>query len=670
MKRLLNVIVVSCSMLLLAARGRADVIYVDGANMGAEDGETWATAWNTIPEGLSALADSNGVSQGGWTVLVAEVAGGYVQSATNTITAIHAGLSASHNVILSTNFATVDCAGTVSDGFFLEDTTCITIDGFNIANARNRGVIIDDSTKIVVRRCNIYPDVAYAHLPTMDYGIFVDGEALIENCTLTGADYAGLFFDSGTGPITCRNSIVVGNLVSGVYENGATRDVALRNCCFYANGVTHLYDEETTKRQTEAEINSAEGCSGNIVRNPGFAALFDDWDFSSFYEDSPCLTGGAGGTPMGAHASPSLVSVSDKTYYVAMSGGDGNSGLSWAQSWATVTNAAAHAVAGDTVMVSSGTYVGEVKPRGGSSNALVFRAVPGDTVVIKDDVETGFFCDRVSGVVIDGFECDGGANGYPQLEGAIRLFQSWDVTITNCVCYDSIYGVSCHKCTDVEVVDSELRDNTHGAFNYMPSVYNLRRCRIHNNSTYGWYGAYDYGSVNFYNCNIYSNGSHGIWTYTRGLGINSYLVENCTVYANGKSGIYPYHGRWTIRNTILAGNAEYGLGTTSTSNCPAYHCCFHNNTLGEHYYHAIPATNNTPAAIERTAGGSGNIVADPLFISPGADFRLQLGSPCVDAGMAPDDPGPDFYGNPRTAGPACDIGSYEMPLPGTLFMFL
>ncbi len=67
-------------------------------------------------------------------------------------------------------------------------------------------------------------------------------------------------------------------------------------------------------------------------------------------------------------------------------------------------------------------------------------------------------------------------------------------------------------------------------------------------------------------------------------------------------------------------------------------------------------------------GTNGNISADPLFVSPaGADFHIQAGSPAIDGGdnAAPFLPPVDFDGNPRiiaghTNGPAMvDMGAYE-----------
>jgi hypothetical protein len=61
--------------------------------------------------------------------------------------------------------------------------------------------------------------------------------------------------------------------------------------------------------------------------------------------------------------------------------------------------------------------------------------------------------------------------------------------------------------------------------------------------------------------------------------------------------------------------------------------------------------------------GTGNIVKDPLFISPAwgktGDYHLQQGSPAVDTGTPVGAPAIDLAGNARPAGNGYDIGAYE-----------
>src|SRR5262245_55679789 len=55
-----------------------------------------------------------------------------------------------------------------------------------------------------------------------------------------------------------------------------------------------------------------------------------------------------------------------------------------------------------------------------------------------------------------------------------------------------------------------------------------------------------------------------------------------------------------------------------------------------------------------------NRQADPRFADPSSfDFRLQAGSPAIDAGRADRAPKVDFQGKPRPQGGGVDIGAYE-----------
>ena len=59
-------------------------------------------------------------------------------------------------------------------------------------------------------------------------------------------------------------------------------------------------------------------------------------------------------------------------------------------------------------------------------------------------------------------------------------------------------------------------------------------------------------------------------------------------------------------------------------------------------------------------GSNGNIWGDPMFVdAENGDFRLQKGSPCINAGDAANAPEFDYYGQPRDDGTP-DIGIYEL----------
>ena len=93
-------------------------------------------------------------------------------------------------------------------------------------------------------------------------------------------------------------------------------------------------------------------------------------------------------------------------------------------------------------------------------------------------------------------------------------------------------------------------------------------------------------------------------------------------------------GIWTVTNTIIWGNTApddmLGLGTFSVNY----------------------------SDIEGGWTGSGNLDTDPLFVNAAnSDYRLGVGSPCIDKGTSAGAPAVDIEGTLRDAAP--DMGAYE-----------
>lgn len=102
-----------------------------------------------------------------------------------------------------------------------------------------------------------------------------------------------------------------------------------------------------------------------------------------------------------------------------------------------------------------------------------------------------------------------------------------------------------------------------------------------------------------------------------------------------------------IKNNIVA-NSDYGFA-------------------GPSIYDYNLVWNNGSDYVD-TSAGPHDISADPLFLDPvNGDFRLQAGSPAINAGVTLPEVTTDILGIPRPQGSAYDIGAYEYyDIPVTL----
>lgn len=148
---------------------------------------------------------------------------------------------------------------------------------------------------------------------------------------------------------------------------------------------------------------------------------------------------------------------------------------------------------------------------------------------------------------------------------------------------------------------------------------------------------------------------------------DSIFITNNTITGNN-GGTYP--GSYGIRmdanevvtNVIIANNIIYGFAYNAI--VIAEHANDSLSITGIDVVHNLMNSNGTNAVSVETGDRititdsditTGNITSDPLFVSA-SDFRLQSGSPCINAGI---DVGleTDYLGNPIRGLP--DIGAYE-----------
>lgn len=131
------------------------------------------------------------------------------------------------------------------------------------------------------------------------------------------------------------------------------------------------------------------------------------------------------------YAGSSLFAVN---YFVTNAGSNSNSGLSLNNAFLTLQFAADKVIAGDTVFVQNGSYVGfDIREKNGTANApIVFKALADNVLIhqkgpIRND---GINVENADYVVIDGFI----VNNMPGNGNGIRVVLADHCVVRNCRC--------------------------------------------------------------------------------------------------------------------------------------------------------------------------------------------------------------------------------------------
>lgn len=155
-------------------------------------------------------------------------------------------------------------------------------------------------------------------------------------------------------------------------------------------------------------------------------------------------------------------------------------------------------------------------------------------------------------------------------------------------------------------------------------------------------------------------------------------IENSLFYENqshlGAAVYFGINSFSSIANSLLVSNdATSNSGGIRAYNCVSIiaNCIIWFNNPNQITASSTPETTVRYSNIQDGFEGEGNIDANPLFIDPeGGNFRLQSGSPCIDAADGEVAPEFDMDGNPRIDDtntpntgtgnpPYADIGPYE-----------
>ncbi len=285
------------------------------------------------------------------------------------------------------------------------------------------------------------------------------------------------------------------------------------------------------------------------------------------------------------------------------------------EQYASIPSAVQAASDGDTISVAPGTYAGTIQFLG---KRVLLQSRAGHSVTAL----TGgggrvleFVAGETRDTIVDGFTIrDGGTRS----SGGGILIQNASPTIRNC-----------HVRDNSAWLDAGGLYSTGGA----PLIQN---CVFSNNT------------VDF--------DAPGIWI--RNVAGGTAVVLNCTVTRN-RSWAGDWLGALTIGSNTLVVNtiSRFNLGSADID---------YTTYGGGLQYSCFGFVGSSP--------GPGNIDADPRFVHPTNDFRLQADSPCRDTGTATPPPitggllGLDLDAFPRILGAAPDMGAYEYRL-GSFYCF-
>lgn len=406
------------------------------------------------------------------------------------------------------------------------------------------------------------------------------------------------------------------------------------------------------------------------------------------------------------------------TYYVSNSGNNNNTGLSLSDAWATIQYASDQVVAGDSVMVTDGTYTGfYVDESGSSTDPIVFKAIGNNAVINQPNSFTnqdGINIENCNWVIIDGFDV------IDQPRAGIRIAEADNCTIRNNYCNNNgVWGIFSGFAENltVEYNECSYSQEEHGIYLSNsadnPIIrYNICHhnyvCGIQLNGDASLGGDGVISNAEIVGNIIYENGQGG-GSAINCDGVNNSTIINNLMYKNHASGISLYKidggasstDNKVFNNTII--NASDARWCINIKNGSTGNTIINNILINLHSFRgSISVSSNSLTnfssdyniVVNSMSNDGGNttmtlvewqvlgydthsMLADALldiFVDTSSgDYHLKVGSQAIDTGSS-SVAGIVLYDldqNSRPQGTDYDIGAYEYldPLPIRLLSF-
>lgn len=353
------------------------------------------------------------------------------------------------------------------------------------------------------------------------------------------------------------------------------------------------------------------------------------------------------------------------TYYVSIDGSDSNNGLSKLTPWLTVEHAVYVVMAGDTVIVTDGTYttastyISNIICNGTLSNPITFKSENqwGAKFNGRNNATTqGFYISEANHIIVEDFEF------YGFQGGGIKIHESSDGIILR---GNKIHAIG-KQCTDTPWGQSAFHVTTcSNVILERNVVYDIGRYAAGENGctpTTGYWMNHDHGIYLSSNVNTAMIRNNIFYDMTAGWCIHFYndtnaLNSNISVVNNTFADPNPNRiGHVLIltpmTNLLIANNIFYNpltAGVSIYAGLTYTNCLIKNNmTYGGVISSGDPSGITITANIDNT---------DPLMINPANRiYTLSSNSPAINAGVEVGS-SVDYNGSPIIGLP--DIGAYE-----------